>query len=95
MTDYDLRTKRALRRVTLLEYGFGPETMRALQALSGMRQSQPRAGHALHRLRRGAAKRPSMTSTSPAIAAVPAAAWPSPTMRCTAPNAGPACRRPA
>ena len=28
MTDYDLRTKRALRRVTLLEYGFGPETMR-------------------------------------------------------------------
>ena len=28
MTDYDLRTKQALRRVTLLEYGFGPETLR-------------------------------------------------------------------
>lgn len=28
MTDYDLRTKRALRRVVLLEYGFGPETLR-------------------------------------------------------------------
>ena len=28
MTDYDLRTRRALHRVTLLEYGFGPETLR-------------------------------------------------------------------
>ena len=28
MTDYDLRTKQALRRVALLEYGFGPETLR-------------------------------------------------------------------
>ena len=28
MTDYDLRTRRSLRRVTLLEYGFGPETLR-------------------------------------------------------------------
>ena len=28
MTDYDLRTKQALRRVVLLEYGFGPETLR-------------------------------------------------------------------
>ena len=28
MTDYDLRTERALRRVVLLEYGFGPETLR-------------------------------------------------------------------
>lgn len=28
MTDYDLRTRRALRRVVLLEYGFGPETLR-------------------------------------------------------------------
>ena len=27
MTDYDLRTKQALRRVVLLEYGFGPETL--------------------------------------------------------------------
>ena len=26
MTDYDLRTRKALRRVMLLEYGFGPET---------------------------------------------------------------------
>ena len=28
MTDYDLQTRKALRRVALLEYGFGPETMR-------------------------------------------------------------------
>ena len=28
MTDYDLRTRKALRQVTLLEYGFGPETLR-------------------------------------------------------------------
>ena len=28
MTDYDLMTKRALCRVVLLEYGFGPETLR-------------------------------------------------------------------
>ena len=28
MTDYDLRTRKALRQVTLLEYGFGPETMK-------------------------------------------------------------------
>ena len=27
MTDYDLMTRRALRRVVLLEYGFGPETL--------------------------------------------------------------------
>ena len=27
MTDYDLRTRKALRQVTLLEFGFGPETM--------------------------------------------------------------------
>ena len=28
MTDYDLRTRKALRRVVLLEYGCGPETLR-------------------------------------------------------------------
>ena len=28
MTDYDLRTRKALRQVTLLEFGFGPETLR-------------------------------------------------------------------
>lgn len=28
MTDYELQTRKALRRVVLLEYGFGPETMR-------------------------------------------------------------------
>ena len=28
MTEYDLETKKALRRVSLLEYGFGPETLR-------------------------------------------------------------------
>ena len=27
MSEYDLRTKKALRQVTLLEFGFGPETM--------------------------------------------------------------------
>ena len=27
MTDYDLKTRKALRRVMLLEYGFGPETL--------------------------------------------------------------------
>ena len=27
MTNYDLRTRKALRQVTLLEYGFGPETL--------------------------------------------------------------------
>ena len=27
MTDYDLRTRKALRQVTLLEFGFGPETI--------------------------------------------------------------------
>ena len=30
MTNYDLRTRKALRQVTLLEFGFGPETMRRL-----------------------------------------------------------------
>ena len=28
MSEYDLQTKKALRQVTLLEYGFGPEAMR-------------------------------------------------------------------
>ena len=28
MTNYDLRTRKALRQVTLLEYGFGPDTLR-------------------------------------------------------------------
>ena len=28
MSEYDLQTKKALRQVALLEYGFGPETMR-------------------------------------------------------------------
>ncbi len=28
MSEYDLRAKKALRQVTLLEYGFGPEVMR-------------------------------------------------------------------
>ena len=28
MTNYDLRTRKALRQVTLLEYGCGPETLR-------------------------------------------------------------------
>ena len=28
MTDYDLRTRKALRRVVLLEYGCGPDTLR-------------------------------------------------------------------
>ena len=28
MTEYDLETKKALRRVSLLEYGFGPEILR-------------------------------------------------------------------
>lgn len=28
MTEYDLQTRKALRRVMMLEYGFGPETMR-------------------------------------------------------------------
>ena len=27
MTEYDLQTRKALRQVMLLEYGFGPETM--------------------------------------------------------------------
>lgn len=31
MTDYDLRTRRASRRVQMLEYGFGPETMRLMK----------------------------------------------------------------
>ena len=29
MTGHDLRKRKALRRVTLLEYGFGPETLRS------------------------------------------------------------------
>lgn len=28
MSEYDLQTRKALRQVTLLEYGFGPESMR-------------------------------------------------------------------
>ena len=39
MTDYDLKTKKAFRRVVLLEYGFGPETMR-------MRMVCPECGRA-------------------------------------------------
>ena len=35
MTDYDLRTERALRRVVLLEYGFGPETLRGHENRNG------------------------------------------------------------
>ena len=47
MTEYDLRTRRALRQVTLLEFGFGPETMQRCKLCPGMRQGKPRAGHAL------------------------------------------------
>ena len=52
MTEYDLETKKALRRVSLLEYGFGPET----QDLPGLRQGQRRLPDRLYLLRRGAAK---------------------------------------
>ena len=46
MTEYDLETKKALRRVSLLEYGFGPETLRGRKICPDR----------LYLLRRGAAK---------------------------------------
>ena len=53
MTDYDLRTKRALRRVVLLEYGFGPETL--WDARSAPAAARPTAPDGLRRLRRTSA----------------------------------------
>lgn len=35
MTDYDLRTRKALRRVVLLEYGCGPDTLRRRKICPG------------------------------------------------------------
>ena len=36
MTDYDLRTRKALRRVVLLEYGCGPDTLRRRKGTSDL-----------------------------------------------------------
>ncbi len=41
MTDYDLRTRRALRRVELLEYGFGPETLRGRKVCAACGRANP------------------------------------------------------
>ena len=35
MTEYDLRSRKASRRVQMLEYGFGPETMRLMKLCPG------------------------------------------------------------
>ena len=51
MTEYDLETKKALRRVSLLEYGFGPETLRGRKICPACGR-----GNGLYLLRRGAAK---------------------------------------
>lgn len=56
MTEYDLETKKALRRVSLLEYGFGPETLRGRKICPGLRQGQRRLPDRLYLLRRSAAK---------------------------------------
>ena len=44
MSEYDLRTKKALRQVTLLEYGFGPETMRRRKICPECGTRLPKAG---------------------------------------------------
>ena len=44
MTEYDLRTRRALRQVTLLEFGFGPETMRRCKLCPECGTRLPKAG---------------------------------------------------
>ena len=41
MTEYDLRTRRALRQVTLLEFGFGPETMRRCKPCAECGRANP------------------------------------------------------
>ena len=41
MTEYDLRTRRALRQVTLLEFGFGPETMRRCKLCAECGRANP------------------------------------------------------
>ena len=95
MTDYDLRTRKALRRVVLLEYGFGPETL-AASARSARSAAGPTAptGHALRRLRRGpAGEDPLRLLPRPPPLLPPAAAWWSPTWRFTAPSAARACPR--
>lgn len=56
MTDYDLRTRKALRRVVLLEYGCGPDTLRRRKILPSLRQGQQRRPDGLHRLRRASAR---------------------------------------
>ena len=95
MTEYDLRTRRALRQVTLLEFGFGPETMRRCKLCPECGRANP--AQDTHCADCGAVlpEKTSMTSTSPATAAAPAAVWLSPTMRCTARSAGRAYRRQA
>ena len=94
MTNYDLRTRKALRQVTLLEYGCGPETLRRRKICPSCGRANS-AGRTALTAARYCRKRPSMTSTSPATAAAPAAVWLSPTTRCTARSAGRACRRQA
>ena len=76
MTEYDLETKKALRRVSLLEYGFRAGDSVGTQDLPGLRQGQRR--YRTDCISCGAALPkgdPLMTSTEPAIAAVPAAVW--------------------
>ena len=94
MTDYDLRTERALRRVVLLEYGFGPETLRRRKICPSCGKANS-AGRTAPTAALPCRRIHSMTFTVPATAAAPAAAWPSPMWRGTAPNAGRACRRQA
>lgn len=56
MTEYDLETKKALRRVSLLEYGFGPETLRGRKICPACGRGNGRLPDRLYLLRRGAAK---------------------------------------
>lgn len=75
MTDYDLRTRKALRRVMLLEYGFGPETLQQRKVCPACgRATAPRTRTAPTAARPCRRKR-SMTSTAPATAAASTAAW--------------------
>ena len=92
MTEYDLRTRRALRQVTLLEFGFGPALMQRCKLCLECGRATP--AQDAHCADCGAVLS-EKTSTSPATAAAPAAVWLSPTTRCTARSAGRACRRQA
>lgn len=93
MTEYDLETKKALRRVLLLEYGFGPETLRGRKICPACGRGNGAYRTDCMSCKRHCPMRPSMIFTAPATAAVQAVVWWSLMWRCTVRNVAPICRK--